>query len=64
MLYQFKDGMYLMMSKKDYKKQFKRSPDNADAFVLTFNPYMPKIYSADNDPFRAYQNSNVGWMGF
>lgn len=63
-LYQFKDGLYLIMSKKDYKKQFKRSPDNADAFILTFNPYQPKMYSRDNDPFRAYQNSNVGWMAY
>jgi hypothetical protein len=64
MLYNFKDGMYLMMSKKEYKKLFKRSPDNADAFVLTFNPYMPKMYTRDNDPFRSYENSKVGWMGY
>lgn len=64
MLYQFKDGMYLIMSKKEYKKQFKRSPDHADAFVLTFNPYVPKIYTKDNDPFRAYQSNNAGWMAY
>jgi phage terminase large subunit len=64
MLYSFKEGMYLIMSKKEYKKLFKRSPDNADAFVLTFNPYRPKMYTDGNDPFRSYQNSRAGWMGY
>lgn len=36
MLYSFKDGLLLMMAKVDYKKKFGRSPDRADAFVLTF----------------------------
>lgn len=64
MLYSFKDGMYLIMSKKEYKKLFKRSPDNADAFVLTFYPFYQKMYTRENDPFRAYENSRVGWMGY
>lgn len=36
MKYSYKDGMLLMQSKKEYKKENGRSPDNADAFVLTF----------------------------
>lgn len=34
--YQYKDGLLLMQSKKEYKKEFGRSPDRADAFMLTF----------------------------
>lgn len=34
--YQYKDGLLLMQSKKEYKKDFGRSSDRADAFVLTF----------------------------
>lgn len=34
--YQYKDGLLLMQSKKEYKKSFGKSPDRADAFVLTF----------------------------
>lgn len=66
-LYSFKDGMYLIMSKKDYKKQFKRSPDNADAFVLTFYPYRPNIGEQGSNAFRVQSNmgmSSGGWMQF
>lgn len=34
--YQYKNGLLLMQDKKEYKKEFRRSPDRADAFVLTF----------------------------
>jgi len=34
--YKYKDGLLLMQSKKEYKAEFGRSPDRADAFVLTF----------------------------
>lgn len=34
--YRYKDGVLLMQDKKEYKKEFGRSPDRADAFVLTF----------------------------
>lgn len=34
--YYFKDGLLLIQSKKEYKKKFGKSPDRADAFVLTF----------------------------
>jgi hypothetical protein len=34
--YKYKDGLLLMQSKKDYKGLIHKSPDRADAFVLTF----------------------------
>lgn len=34
--YRYKDGLLLMQDKKEYKSMFGRSPDRADAFVLTF----------------------------
>lgn len=34
--YSFRDGKLLIQSKKDYKSEFGKSPDRADAFVLTF----------------------------
>ena len=34
--YKYKDGMLIMQSKKEYKAEFGKSPDRADAFVLTF----------------------------
>lgn len=36
MRYSYRDGMLLMQDKKLYKKDYGRSCDNADAFVLTF----------------------------
>lgn len=36
MLYSYRDGLLLMQDKATYKKTFGRSPDRADAFVLTF----------------------------
>jgi phage terminase large subunit len=34
--YGYKDGALLMQDKKEYKKQYGKSPDRADAFALTF----------------------------
>lgn len=34
--YKYKDGLLLMQSKKEYKSEFGKSPDRADAFVLSF----------------------------
>ena len=34
--YSYKDGLLLMESKKEHKKRLGRSPDRADAWVLTF----------------------------
>lgn len=36
MKYFYKDGMLQIQDKKTYKKEYGRSPDNADAFVLSF----------------------------
>jgi phage terminase large subunit len=36
MKYKYKEGLLLMQDKKEYKKEFGRSPDRADGFVLTF----------------------------
>lgn len=36
MKYRYDGGLLLMQDKKEYKKSFGRSPDRADAFVLTF----------------------------
>lgn len=33
--YSYRNGLLLMQSKKEYKSEFGRSPDRADAFVLT-----------------------------
>lgn len=46
--YSFKDGLLLMQNKKEYKKQNGRSPDCADAFVLTF---AAPSYTADIGSF-------------
>lgn len=58
MLYGYKDGMLLIQDKKTYKKSFGKSPDRADAFVLTFHPFVP---TRGEDPF-AHQ-ARTGWMG-
>ena len=38
--YGYKDGVLLMEPKKDYKKRLGKSPDRADAWVLTFGDSM------------------------
>lgn len=62
--YTYKDGVLLMQAKKDYKKAFGKSPDKSDAFILTFNPYVPKIYTRANDPFRIDYSSTSSFMGY
>lgn len=34
--YSYKQGLLLMQNKKEYKKEFGRSPDRSDAFILSF----------------------------
>jgi phage terminase large subunit len=41
MKYEYRDGLLLMQDKKKYKKDFGRSPDRADAFVLSFCKTIP-----------------------
>lgn len=40
--YKYKDGLLIMQNKKEYKSEFGKSPDRADAFVLTFVDPMVK----------------------
>ena len=39
--YSYRDGLLLMESKKEYKKRMGKSPDRADAWILT-HADMPK----------------------
>jgi hypothetical protein len=58
--YQYKDGLLLMQSKKQYKSVYGKSPDRADAFVLTFaarEKAKPKASA------RPYMGGQFGWMG-
>lgn len=57
--YLYKDGLLLMQNKKEYKKDFARSPDRADAFVLTFAVQEIPDQRRNNN----YTNSSYGWMG-
>lgn len=45
--YKYKDGLLLMQDKKEYKKEFGKSPDRADAFVLTFGA--PEVMQDEDD---------------
>lgn len=61
MLYSYKDGLLLIQNKKEYKKLYGRSPDRADAFVLTFMDFKPVMEQA-----KAKANapaSPTSWMG-
>ncbi len=56
--YKYKDGVLLMQDKKEYKKLFGKSPDRADAFVLTFA--IQEV--APRQKKHVYHQQN-GWMG-
>lgn len=47
--YGYKDGLLLMQDKKQYKKEFGRSPDRADGFILTFANINAALYAEDED---------------
>lgn len=51
----YKNGLLLMQSKVNYKKDFQRSPDRADAFILTF----ADIDLVDDDYEWWYDNHNA-----
>jgi hypothetical protein len=59
--YKYKDGLLLMQSKKEYKAVYGKSPDRADAFVLTFgaNAKPKKAQAAPSQQ----QFHPQGWMG-
>lgn len=50
--YKYKDGLLIMQSKKEYKAELSKSPDRADAFVLTFYDVVPTYSSIpiQNEP--------------
>lgn len=58
--YKYKDGLLIMQSKKEYKAEFGKSPDRADAFVLTFAApeHAPKKKAKPN-----IHKGGSGWMG-
>lgn len=60
--YKYKDGLLIMQSKKEYKAEFGKSPDRADAFVLSFVQTKtvrgPKAPAASN-----HMPVAGGWMG-
>lgn len=58
--YKYKDGLLLMQSKKEYKSEFSKSPDRADAFVLSFGkPPKAKKKSKSDDQ---HHMGSHGWM--
>jgi hypothetical protein len=58
--YSYKDGLLLMQSKKQYKAVYGKSPDRADAFVLTFAAReRPKSQAKP----RARHFGSQSWMG-
>lgn len=60
MLYSYKDGVLLMQNKKEYKKKYGRSPDRADAFVLSFMPFKP-VTPQSISPSRTFGGSYMGY---
>lgn len=60
--FSYKNGLLLMESKKDHKKRLGRSPDRADAWVLTFGvpPKRPNKPIPMTQPFRP----SVPGMGY
>jgi phage terminase large subunit len=47
--YKYKDGLLLMQSKKEYKAAYGKSPDRADAFVLSFAGTAPLDWDEDEE---------------
>ena len=61
MLYSYKDGLLLIQNKKEYKKKYGRSPDRADAFVLSFMDFKPVADQPKQAPVQRPQPQS--WMG-
>lgn len=64
--YRYKDGLLIMQSKKEYKAEFGKSPDRADAFVLSFVPTKQKRELAQPKKLPTVLNGgrhNGNWMG-
>lgn len=59
--YKYKDGLLLMQSKKEYKAIYGKSPDRADAFVLTFGAAAKPKKAQAAPPQQQFHPQ--GWMG-
>ena len=57
--YTYKDGLLLMESKKEHKKRLGRSPDRADAWILTFGARTKPVKKPTNNVMAPAG----GWMG-
>lgn len=57
--YSYKDGLLLMEPKKDHKKRLGRSPDRADAWVLTFGGRVKP--AAEKKAVQQFPSAS-GWM--
>lgn len=63
MLYGYKDGLLLIQNKKEYKKKYGRSPDRADAFVLShmdFEPWEEPKEDTSDQYYHRFASSS--WM--
>lgn len=60
--YKYKDGLLLMQNKVQYKSEYGRSPDNADAFILTFADMVIKLIKKKLGlPTQANKQSPHNW---
>ena len=60
--YRYKDGLLLMQDKKEYKKEFGKSPDRADGFVLTFaGPEHVEDWDEDDDHTQTGRSETGGY---
>lgn len=60
--YFYRDGLLLMQAKTEYKKEFGRSPDRNDAFVLTFVDYDEGPAPQPQDETHGYHRGPGRWM--
>lgn len=62
--YGYKDGLLLMQDKKQYKKEFGRSPDRADGFILTFANINAALYAEDEDDRSSFDDGRSHVTGY
>jgi len=58
--YRYEKGLLLMQSKKEYKKVYGKSPDRADAFVLTFAAPDQQVWDEDDEDTDHTGRSTIG----
>lgn len=61
MKYSYKDGMLLMQDKRIYKKEYGRSPDNADSWMLTHYEVRGRVGQFGAPRRRGKVMANVGY---